>query len=65
MNITDTEFALARRNNQTIDQANAIIGEAGERILALQKKLVKAQKALAASEAENAALRLQVMRLSR
>lgn len=65
MVITDFEFALARRNNVNVAQANAAIHEAGRRILALQKKLSKAQQALADSEAENAALRLQIMRLTR
>jgi hypothetical protein len=63
--ITDFEFALARRNNANVARANAVIDDAGARIIKLQKKLSATQQALATAEAENAALKLQILRLTR
>ena len=60
MIISDFEFQLARRNNANIDKANAVIDEAGRRILALQRQLKAAKAALEVSEADNFVLRSQL-----
>lgn len=63
--ISDFEFQLARRNAQAVAAANAVIDDAGQRIMKLQRRLASTQMALETAEAENAALKLQLMRLTR